>query len=319
VPSLGYNLLSVGAMEAKGMTASFGGGICSIFAGSKKVAQGTRAGNIYMLDIADHTDISCTVTISMETWHARLGHSNFRGIANMISNNTIVGIDPKVWKSNLSQCEACIYGKSHRVPFEHSKAKRATGLLDLVHSDVCGPMQVPSMGGSRYYVAFTDDHSKWSDVFCMKLKSEVLDCFKNGRNAWNVTPVAKFGASDRIMVVSTCRARSKIISRNMITHQLTVPYTPQQNGTAERLNRMLLNSTRSMLKHMNCENIFWAEAVTTACYIKNRVTTAGLPNNTTPHEICTGKKPDVGHLRVFGSKCWYTVPKESVKKLDDRT
>jgi hypothetical protein len=95
-------------MEAKGMTASFGGGICSIFAGSKNVAQGTHAGNIYMLDIADYNDISCTATISMVTWHARLGHSNFRGIANMISNSTIVGIDPKVCKSNLSQCEACI-------------------------------------------------------------------------------------------------------------------------------------------------------------------------------------------------------------------
>jgi hypothetical protein len=65
--------------------------------------------------------------------------------------------------------------------------------------------------------------------------------------------------------------------------------------------------------------MFWAEAVTTACYIKNRVTTTGLPNNTTPHEIWICKKPDVGHLRVFGSKCWYTIPKENIKKLDDRT
>jgi hypothetical protein len=55
--------------------------------------------------------------------------------------------------------------KSHRVPFEKSKAKRASGLLELVHSDVCGPMQVPSMGGSRDFVTFTDDHSKWSEVF----------------------------------------------------------------------------------------------------------------------------------------------------------
>jgi hypothetical protein len=44
-----------------------------------------------------------------------------------------------------------------------------------------------------------------------------------------------------------------------------------------------------------------------------------LPNNIAPHEIWIGKKPDVGHLRVFGSKCWYTSPKENIKKLDDRT
>jgi hypothetical protein len=109
------------------------------------------------------------------------------------------------------------------------------------------------------------------------------------------------------------------LAEHGITHQLTVPYTPQQNGTAERLNRTLLNSTRSMLNHMNCDKIFWAKAVTTACYIKNRITTTGLPNNITPHEIWIGKKPDVSHLRVFGSKSWYTIPKENIKKLDDRT
>jgi hypothetical protein len=59
------------------MTVSFGGGVCSIFAASKKIAQGTRIGNIYMLDVAADTGISCTATFSMETWHARLGHSNF--------------------------------------------------------------------------------------------------------------------------------------------------------------------------------------------------------------------------------------------------
>jgi hypothetical protein len=74
-----------------------------------------------------------------------------------------------------------------------------------------------------------------------------------------------------------------------------------------------------MLKHMNCDKIFWAKAVTTACYIKNRVTTTGLPNNTTPHEIWIGKKPDIGHLRVFGAKCWYMIPMENIKELDDRT
>jgi hypothetical protein len=136
---------------------------CSIFAGSKKIAQGTRVGNTFMLDIAADTGISCTATISMEAWHTRLGHSNFRGIANMISTNIIVGVDPKVCKTNVSQCEVCIYVKSHRIPFENSKTNRANELLDLVHSDVCGPMQVPSMGGSRYFVSLTDDFSNWSE------------------------------------------------------------------------------------------------------------------------------------------------------------
>jgi hypothetical protein len=84
-------------------------------------------------------------------------------------------------------------------------------------------------------------------------------------------------------------------------------------STNFNMNRTLLNSTRSMLKHMNCDKMFWVEAGTTACYIRNHVTTTG-PNNTTPLEIWIGKKPDVGHLRVFGSRCCYTILKENIKK-----
>jgi hypothetical protein len=133
----------------------------------------------------------------------------------MISTNTIVGIDPKVCKSDVSKCEACIYGESHRVPFEESKENRANGILAVVHSDVCGPMQVASLGGSRYFVIFTDDYSKWSEIFCMKMKSEFLDHFKIWQKRAEVTPVAKFVPSDPIMVANACRARSKIIWRNM--------------------------------------------------------------------------------------------------------
>jgi hypothetical protein len=161
-----------------------------------------------MLDVAADTGISCTATISMETWHARLGHSNFRGIANMFSTNTIFGIDPKVCKSDVSQCEACIYGKSHRVPFE--KSKRANGLLAVVHSDICEPMQVASLGDSRYFVSFTDDYSTWSEVFCMKMKSEVLDHFK----IWQKRAECHTGCKIRTLrsdKANTCRAGSNII------------------------------------------------------------------------------------------------------------
>jgi transposase InsO family protein len=70
---------------------------------------------------------------------------------------------------------------------------------------------------------------------------------------------------------------SKHLEQSGIRHELSVPYTPQQNGGAERLNRTLLKSVRTMLKHMDCETKWWAEAVTMACYVKNPVTTVGLP------------------------------------------
>ena len=63
---------------------------------------------------------------------------------------------------------------------------------------------------------------------------------------------------------------------------------------------------------------YWAEAMSTAVYIRNRVTSRTLPSNMTPHHIWMKKTPTVAHLRVFGCKCWYTIPNEKVKKLDVR-
>jgi hypothetical protein len=139
------------------------------------------------------------------------------------------------------------------------------------------------MGGSCYFVTFTDDHSKWSEVFCMKNKSEVLDCFKKWQKRAECHTGYKFSTlrSDNGGEYLS-RAFKDHLMEHGITHQLTVPYTPQQNGAPERLNRTLLNFTRSMLNHMNCAKKFWAEAVTTARYIKSRVTTTGLPANITP-------------------------------------
>eukprot|EP00171_Calliarthron_tuberculosum_P022901 IDg22901t1 len=76
------------------------------------------------------------------------------------------------------------------------------------------------------------------------------------------------------------------------------------NGVTERMNRTLLNLARSMLHHKGIDRRFWAEAISTAVYIRNRVTSRALPPNTTPHHIWYKSVPNVSHLRVFGSKCW---------------
>ena len=69
-------------------------------------------------------------------------------------------------------------GKQSKLPFKKEPASRANKVLDLVHSDVCGPMSVNSLGGACYFVTFIDDFSRKSDVFFITKKSEVLNCFK---------------------------------------------------------------------------------------------------------------------------------------------
>jgi transposase InsO family protein len=113
----------------------------------------------------------------------------------------------------------------------------------------------------------------------MELKPKVLDYFKiwQKRAEWHTGCKIRTLRSDNAGEYLSRSFKDHLVVHG-ITHQLTVPYTPQQNGAAEGLNRTLLNSTRSMLKHINCDKIFCAEAVTTACYIKNRVTTSLPPD-----------------------------------------
>ncbi|GJX22703.1 putative ribonuclease H-like domain-containing protein [Tanacetum coccineum] len=80
--------------------------------------------------------------------------------------------------------------------------------------------------------------------------------------------------------------------------------TPQQNGVAERKNRTLIEAARTMLADSFLPNTFWAEAVSTACYVLNRVLVT-KPQNKTPYELITGKIPIISYIRPFG--CHVTI------------
>src|SRR4051794_23662954 len=75
------------------------------------------------------------------------------------------------------QCEVCICAKMTHRPFPKQAQHRATAVLDLVHSNVCGPMEVPSLGGNRYFVTFVDDFSRFATVYCIAQKSNVEAVF----------------------------------------------------------------------------------------------------------------------------------------------
>ena len=116
----------------------------------------------------------------------------------------------------------------------------------------------------------------------------------------------------------TGNAFESFLVQSGIHHRLTCAYTPQQNGLAERMNRTLMDMVREMLHHANMPAAYWAEALKTAVYIRNRVTSRTLPRNKTPYHFWNKTKPDLAHLRVFGSECWYKVTKVHLRKLDAR-
>ena len=118
----------------------------------------------------------------MELWHRRMGHLNAKGVKALqgMANGMDLGKAP----SNVVPfaCEGCIEGKLARQPFLIDGADRATKVLELVHSDVCGPMKTTSFGGARYFLTFIHDFSRKVWVYVLKCKSEVLPRFKEWKS-----------------------------------------------------------------------------------------------------------------------------------------
>ena len=103
-----------------------------------------------------------------------------------------------------------------------------------------------------------------------------------------------------------------------VHHELTVPYSPGQNGVAERMNRTLMESARSMMTHASLPDKYWAEAVEAATYIRNRTPTTAIKGNKSPLEVWSGRKTDVSNLRVFGCMAYAHVPDAQRQKLDKK-
>lgn len=100
--------------------------------------------------------------------------------------------------------------------------------------------------------------------------------------------------------------------------ELTVPYTPQQNGVSERMNRPLMERARALLAESGFGKEMWGEAVYTATYLTNRCPTSVGDEKNTPFEIWTSRKPDVMKLKIFGSAAFLHVPKELRSKLNPK-
>ena len=216
-------------------------------------------------------------------------------------------------------CESCVLGKQSRRSFPKEASYRSRKPLQLIHADVCGPITPTSFGKNRYFLTFIDDFSRKTWVYFLKEKSEVFMVFKKFKayiEKQSGLP-SKALRSDRGGEF-TSKAFEVFCEKHGVRRHLTAPYSPQQNGVAERKNRTILDMVRSMLKSKNLLKEFWAEAVDCAVYLLNRCPTRSLENKT-PQEAWSGLKPNISHLKVFGSIAYAHVPEQRRTKLDDRS
>uniref|UniRef100_A0A2N9H4X0 Integrase catalytic domain-containing protein n=1 Tax=Fagus sylvatica TaxID=28930 RepID=A0A2N9H4X0_FAGSY len=171
-----------------------------------------------------------------------------------------------VYMGNGSYEEALGVGKACRKPF--GKAVRATQPLELIHSDICGPMNVKARHGASYFLTFIDDYTRYGYVQLIAHRYEALDCFKR------FVAEVKNQHEKSLKALRTDRGREylsdqfkDLCEEKGIRRQLTISNTPQQNGVAERRNRTLLDMSVS----------------------------------STPYELWKGEKPNLEHLRPWGS------------------
>lgn len=197
-------------------------------------------------------------------------------------------------------------------------AWKARERLELIHSDVCGPMKTSSLNDSKYFVLFIDDLTRFCLVYFLKQKSEVFEAFKKFK------ALAENQSSCKIKALRTdndpeylSERFQKLCEQAGIHHQLTIFYTPQQNGVCERKNRTVLDMAKCLLFESKLPSKFWAEAVNTLVYLLNKLPTVAVKEKT-PFEAWYGIKPSVSHLKVFGCVFYALIPAEKRTKLERR-
>lgn len=316
VPGLAYNLFSVAKAGKKGKVTVFKDATCEILDGKKVVASGSRVGNLYFLDCDSRQRALAASDGSEMLWHRKYGHLGQDSLKKLVHKDMVEGLeyDPS---NDIGFCEACVHGKHHRAKFPKEGGKRAKKILGLVHSDVCGKIGTESNGGAKYFVTFIDDFTRYTWVYALRSKDQVFDKFVQWKAMVEKSSghVLKTFRSDNGGEY-TSRKFESYLKKEGIRHEVTIPKNPEQNGVAERMNRTLVEMVRAMLHKM--PKSFWAEALNTAAYLRNRSPTVAVPDMT-PYEALTGKKPNVADLHTFGSDCYAHVPKDERAKLDSKS
>ncbi|CAJ2661762.1 unnamed protein product [Trifolium pratense] len=323
VKGLTANLINISQLCDQGMKVNFTKNECLVSNnGGDILMRGVRSkDNCYLWIPLEEANVStCLLTKNEEVklWHQKLGHLNLKSMKRVISEEAIRGL-PSLQIQEGNICGECQIGKQTKVSHQKLQHLSTSRVLELLHMDLMGPIQVESLGGKKYVLVVVDDFSRYTWVNFIREKSETFEEFKNlclqlqkEKDCGIVRIRSDHGKEfENSKFVDFCAAEG-------INHEFSSPITPQQNGVVERKNRTLQESARVMLHAKNVPYKLWAEAMNTACYIHNRVTLR-KGTATTLYELWKNRKPTVKYFHVFGSKCYIFADREPRRKLDPKS
>ncbi len=316
VPSMGFNIISVRMLCTKGYQVIFERDTCVVRKNGSEIFRTCKSNGLYKIVVRNTLSTVGEKALAMvssnselKLWHDRLGHLNEDEVRRMLPKR-------KLGAEKLN-CISCIEGKMSRSNFKR-RDSRSTVKFGLVHSDVCGPFETITIGGYKYFVTFIDDFSGYCVAYLIRHKSEVFGKFKE---------LFEFVKNKYQCTISILRSDNggeylsknfeNYLKENGIESQTSTAYTPQQNGVAERMNRTLQDSMRSMLMEAKLSKQYWGYALKCAVFVRNLCQSTSTKRKA-PFEMLTGEAPKLEKLHVFGCICYAHIAKELRSKLDPR-
>ncbi|PIK61473.1 hypothetical protein BSL78_01598 [Apostichopus japonicus] len=263
---------------------------------------------LYYLQVGEETE---QMNLSIDHWHKVMGHCNHKDIIRL--KDVVIGM--KIEKQSQGEdvsCNVCVEGKFVNTRNRESD-KRANSPLELVHTDLCGPINPIAKDGFKYAMSFTDDYSGLVFVYFLRSKSDSVTAFNQF-----LADCSPIGRVRRLRCDNggefTSKEFTSLLREKGIKQEFSSPESPHQNGTAERYWRTLFEMARCLLLEADLPKHLWTYAVKTAAYIRNRCFNSRVQK--TPYEAFTGIRPNVGNMHIFGSLCYaYT---HDTKKLDPK-
>lgn len=359
-PQMGINLASVRRLTEKGGKVIFGN-TCTIILEHSVIAHAALDPAIGLYSLDERTEdggrellpsaITPFAAPARQTgqrtgimpsnklilWHKRLGHLHFNAVKHILKLNGEQFKESTQKDDTEYICEPCIYGKQTSMPHHNAATNREDKPLRLIHLDVNGPWQTPSLhkrhsdpingvhSGSTYVLILTDDCTgkMWTRFYSDRASFRnafihfVTHAEAAGPSERRVTRIRMDNAKEFIQL-----AIQEFCQRRGIEIETSAAYAHEQNGVVERAGRTLREMAATMLIESGLPEAFWAEAWRTANYIRDRCpTNRKLPEGVeptrslTPMEAWSGKEPEYQHIHPFGCLVYVTVPRERRVKV----
>lgn len=306
VPKIAENLVSVGTAADNGVMTHFYPENCVMFCNDRDktvIAYGSRikSSGLYLLDQRNPGKaLYSKVRRTLSQWHSSLGHINNERIKSLEKGKLVDGFGI-IKEAKTTPCSSCPPGKAANVSHPPSSRLKATKIGEIVHLDLIGKLP-ESLGGNKYLFVLTDEASNYITVFPLKSKDLVHEKLEE------YFSIIESQTTHRVKTFwSDCGTEflnqhvKTLLAIEHATLLTSAPRTPQQNGKAERSNRSIIETARTMRLDAGLPDELWAEACSTAAYLLNRVSHAN-GKDITPYELWFGRRPNLSHLHRFGEQ-----------------